>query len=177
MNSVSMAYAEKTRQSRTPDKRGRSAPDRLAVVAADVADAVNAAGGLIFDRASAGWRVAVYLESPGDDRPLRILGADAHPLTDDVRSEPEWPDTLVVAADVGERNTAARRFIAAACRCQGTDVAVWSEIRASEATTEIGRVDHRLSAAALAFKVHAMSAAGLTSHPVSPTESFRRRER
>lgn len=176
MNSMPAAYAVNARQSRTPDRRGRSAPELLAVVAADVADAVNAAGGLIFDRVSAGWRVAVYLESPGDDRPLRILGAGAHPLPGDSRNEPQWPDILLVAADVHERNTAARRFVAAACRSHGTKVAVWSEIRSSDTPTGIGWMDHRLSAAAQAFKVHAVRAAGLMP-PVSLTESFRRRER
>lgn len=63
MNTVAKACDDRLRQSRTPSKRGRPTPQKLAVLAADVADAVNAAGGLIFDRVSAGWRVEVYLEA------------------------------------------------------------------------------------------------------------------
>lgn len=159
-----------------PKERGRPEPDKLAVLAADVADAVNAAGGVIFDRVSAGWRVAVYLEAPGDDRPLRILGAEAHPLPGDLDDESEWPDFVLVAADVHGRNTDVRRFIATAVRSRRAAVAVWESDRPSEPEKSSGRVDHRLSTAAQAFKAHAICAAGLTSQ-VSPTESFRNRGR
>jgi hypothetical protein len=49
------------------------------VVTANVADAVMAIGGLIFDRAMAGWDVSVVVQADPDrgidDRPIRILGA------------------------------------------------------------------------------------------------------
>ncbi|MDT5253792.1 MAG: hypothetical protein QOH07_2746, partial [Mycobacterium sp.] len=48
------------------------------VVAANVTDAVMSIGGLIFDRAMAGWDVSVVVDADTargiDDRPIRILG-------------------------------------------------------------------------------------------------------
>jgi hypothetical protein len=145
MNVASEADGEKARHSHTANKRGRPAPNRLAVVAADVADAVNGAGGLIFDRVTAGWRVEVYLEEQGDERPLRILGVVSHPLPIASNDLTEWPDAVLVA---------------------------WKDDRSAGSDVLI---EHRLSAAAQAFKAQAMAAAGLTPL-TSPIETFRNRD-
>src|ERR1700739_2914666 len=47
---------------------------RLDVVAASAADVVQSAGGWLYDRAMAGWEVAVLLPHGGDTRSLRVLG-------------------------------------------------------------------------------------------------------
>jgi hypothetical protein len=51
---------------------------RFQVVAASIADAVLSIGGLIFDRAMAGWDVSVVVDGGSDrvidERPIRILG-------------------------------------------------------------------------------------------------------
>jgi hypothetical protein len=59
---------------------------RLHVVATNIADVVTSIGGLIFDRAMAGWDVAVAVEGNADDRAIRILGpqrivGDVHPVS------------------------------------------------------------------------------------------------
>ena len=71
------------------------------VFAADVADAVRSIGGLIFDRAMAGWDVSVVVDSHSgrdiDDRPIRILGA----RVSNGPARPQRAATLLaVAADV-----------------------------------------------------------------------------
>lgn len=47
---------------------------RLDVVASDVADIVQSAGGWLYDRIVAGWQVNVLLPPTSDARALRILG-------------------------------------------------------------------------------------------------------
>ena len=51
------------------------------VVAGNIADAVMSIGGLIFDRAMAGWDVSVvvaaHCDRDIDDRPIRILGGES----------------------------------------------------------------------------------------------------
>ena len=46
------------------------------MVAPSVADAVQFAGGWLFDHVMAGWDVTVAVSDPKDVRPLRILGAN-----------------------------------------------------------------------------------------------------
>ena len=78
---------------------------QLQVFAPNIADAVASVGGLIFDRAMAGWDVTVVVDgSDGgslegvDDRPIRILGARlAGP--DRVGTTP-CPQMLAIATDV-----------------------------------------------------------------------------
>jgi hypothetical protein len=47
---------------------------RLCVVARDVGELVDLAGGWICDRILAGWDVSVAVSEPRDLRPLQILG-------------------------------------------------------------------------------------------------------
>ena len=49
---------------------------RLDVVAPTVLDAVQYAGGWVYDRVMAGWDVTVLVANDDDVRPLKILGAD-----------------------------------------------------------------------------------------------------
>ena len=91
-------------RSTTSSRRARRDIDRyrLQVVAPSVADAVMSAGGLIFDRAMAGWDVTVVVDGRVDDLPLRILGARvgnlwAGPGRAGVAPRPQ---VLAVAADV-----------------------------------------------------------------------------
>ena len=50
---------------------------RIDVVNQSVAEAVRHAGGLIFDRSRAGWRVRVVIDDAANSRALSILGACA----------------------------------------------------------------------------------------------------
>jgi hypothetical protein len=144
----------------------------MTVYAGDAAEVVTAAGGLIFDRVGNGWHVDVYLAERADQRPLRILGADTHELSGGSDTAPaEWPDAIVVAAELNERDAQVRNHFGAASRRPDTEVAMWGGDWPISLGAGGGRVEHRLSYAAQAFKVYAMAAAGATP-PSVPTESF-----
>ena len=57
----------------------------LTVVAADAGDAVVGAGGWLFDRVRAGWKVSVVVPASCDVRPLEILGVRAYAVGRDAR--------------------------------------------------------------------------------------------
>jgi len=152
--------------------RGRATRHRLSVLADDVADAVLAAGGLIFDRVGAGWDVQVFLAARTDERALRILGVDARELTDGITSGNEWPDAIVVAAELYAHEARVRRYVGTASRQHGSEVTIWGGDWPATLDPGIGVVEHRLSTAAQAFKVHAMQAAGVSPR-VTSSERFR----
>jgi hypothetical protein len=156
--------------------RGRATRPRMTVLAGDAADVVAEAGGLIFDGVRAGWVVEVYLADSADQRPLRILGVDARELSDGIEPASEWPDAIVVAADLYAHEVRLRRFVGTASRQHCSEVAIWGGDWPATLEPGIGRVEHRLSAAAQAFKVHAMEAAGVAPR-LTPTESFHRGKR
>ncbi len=145
---------------------------RLTVLAADAIDAVTGAGGLIFDRASSGWDVDVYLAEPGGERPLRILGISSPGLLPDaLAGSIDCPDSLVIAGELYKADENVRRLFNAASRNRRTEVAIWGDGWPAELASGIGRVEHQLSTAARAFKAHSMHAAGVQSL-VQATESF-----
>ena len=145
---------------------------RLTVLAADAIDAVTNAGGLIFDRASSGWNVDVYLAEPGEERPLRILGVSSHGLLPGaLTGSTECPDALVIAGELYKVNSNVCRFFNAASRNHFTEVAMWGGKWPAELASGVGRVEHHLSLAARAFKAHSMDAAGVQPL-VEATESF-----
>jgi hypothetical protein len=57
---------------------------RLDVLGTDAADLVRSAGGWMFDRAMAGWRVDAWLLDTGELRPLQVLGVQGHRRKPDV---------------------------------------------------------------------------------------------
>jgi hypothetical protein len=153
-------------------ERGRATPHRLCVFADDAADAVTAAGGLIFDRVSAGWDVQVFLAERTDRRPLQILGVYARELAEGIESATVWPDAIVVAAELYAHQVRVRRYVGTASRQHLTEVAIWGGDWPATLDPGIGLVEHRLSLAARAFKVHAMAAAGVPPQLTS-SEPFR----
>lgn len=154
---------------------------QLDVVAASAADAVQYAGGWLFDRAMAGWTVNVLLadQHPADDpHPLQILGvrtAELRTSLASLLSRPERAAGLAVSADL----LASDGFdddvyqCTAATLCTGlTEVALWGAGWPDRLTGPGQRVEYRLSAAAKAFKGRALAAAGLPAVPVGPTETL-----
>ena len=128
---------------------------RLHVVATSVADAVTSIGGLIFDRAMAGWDVTVAVAGDIDgeaDRAIRILGAR-------VATAPR-PHVLAVASDVFVTNDPVRRLALAARKGNATEVLVWGRRRPPKLKGRFVPVRHRPSAAAQVFKSHALAARG-----------------
>jgi hypothetical protein len=154
-----------------PANRGRATPHQLLVVGADAADIVTGAGGLICDSVRAGLEVKVYLEVNGDERALRILGVRAGELPERFEFESEWPDAVLFTAGLHKRHQCVRRLVADAAKRRRADVGVWGGMWPVDGATGVG-IEHRLSTAARAFKVHAMLAIGKPAH-ISPTEPFR----
>jgi hypothetical protein len=150
---------------------------RLDVVAADVADVVRCAGGWLFDRAMAGWDVTVLVADHPDERPLQILGAqilDLEYALANVGNRPP-PQTLAVAADLFDCDPRVREGVRQALDQGATEVTVWGQTWPAELDDSIGLVQHRLSAAARAFKSHAFAAAALSPSTIEPIETFRSR--
>jgi hypothetical protein len=129
---------------------------RLQVIAPSIADAVMSAGGLIFDRAMAGWDVSVVVDGKigeVDDRPIRILGARLETLS-------SVPACLAVAADMLVKSEPVRRVVGAALNYRTTDVLLWGRQEAPGLKCRLAAVRHRPSAAAHVFKSHALAAGG-----------------
>jgi hypothetical protein len=118
------------------------------VVAANITDAVMSIGGLIFDRAMAGWDVSVVVDGGSDrvidDRPIRILGGRVAKRLEDGVGPLGRPHMLAVATDVMVKNQAVRRQVLAAGNLNCRFVAA----------------RHRPSAAAHVFKSQALVAGG-----------------
>jgi hypothetical protein len=150
---------------------------RLDVVAADVADVVRFAGGWLFDRAMAGWDVTVLVADHPDDRPLQILGAqivDLEYALATVGHRPP-PQTLAAAADLFDCDSRVREGVLQALDQGATEVTLWGQTWPTELDDSVGLVEHRLSAAARAFKAQALAAAAIRADPIGPTETFRSR--
>jgi hypothetical protein len=136
------------------------------VVAANVTDAVMSIGGLIFDRAMAGWDVSVVVDAETargiDDRPIRILGGKVTSLVGGPnRAEMlPRPHMLAVATDLMVKSEAVRRRVLAAGNDNATDVLLWGRHHPPERNCRFVPVRHRPSAAAQAFKSHALAAGG-----------------
>lgn len=138
------------------------------VFAADVADVVRSIGGLIFDRAMAGWDVSVVVGSDGDldfdDRPIRILGAR---VSNDPARPPRATTLLAVAGDVILKSDAVRRQVIAAGNDGATEVLLWGQGHPPSLNCKYVQVRHRPSAAAQVFKAHALAAGGvIAAQPV-----------
>jgi hypothetical protein len=150
---------------------------RLDVVAADVPDVVKFAGGWLFDRAMAGWDVTVLVADHPDERPLHILGAkivDLEYALATVGQHPP-PQTLAAAADLFGCDPRVRQGVVQALGQGATEVTLWGETWPAELDDSVGLVQHRLSAAAQAFKAQALAAAAMRRDSIGPIETFRSR--
>lgn len=148
---------------------------QLNVVASTTADVVRSAGGWLYDSARAGWDVNVLVADGGDPRPLSILGASALDLDGDflstVRSASRG-EALAVSADLLGANAQVRAEVVRALRRGFTEVTVWGTQWPAELGRQADSVQHRVSAAARAFKSHALVAADVSTDAVTPTEAL-----
>jgi hypothetical protein len=148
---------------------------RLDVVAADVVDVLKFAGGWLFDRAMAGWDVTVLLADHLDERPLQILGVRTVDLEYALASaglRPP-PQTLAAAADLLDCDSRVRQGVVQALDQGAIEVTWWGEAWATELDDSVGLVQHRLSAAAQAFKAQALAAAAMPVDSIGLVETFR----
>jgi hypothetical protein len=148
---------------------------RLDVVAADVADVVRFAGGWLFDRAMAGWDVTVLVADHPDERPLQILGAQIVDLEYALAGHRRPPQTLAAAADLFDCDSRVRQGVLQALDQGATEVTLWGQTWPAELDNSVGLVQHRLSAAAQAFKAQALAAAAIPPNSIDPIETFRSR--
>jgi hypothetical protein len=148
---------------------------RLDVVAADVADVVKFAGGWLFDRAMAGWDVTVLLADRPDDRPLQILGAQIVDLEYALASAGHRPppQTLAAASDLLGCDPRVRQGVLQALDQGAIEVTWWGEAWPVELDDGVGLVQHRLTAAAQAFKAQALAAAAVPGESIGVVETFR----
>ena len=154
----------------------REAPDEFGkyqfqVVARNIADAVVSIGGLIFDRAMAGWEVSVVvdgdIDGAVDDRPVRILGAHLAkrmPGPNYAAALPR-PHMLAVATDVMIKSDAVRRHVLALGNDGETDVLLWGRHHPTNFARTFVAARHQPSAAAHIFKSHALLAGGAQANP------------
>ncbi|MGA5544084.1 hypothetical protein ACPCIR_19685 [Mycobacterium sp. NPDC051198] len=139
----------------------RARPDKamqyeLNVVAADVTAVVSAIGGWLFDRAMAGWRVSVAADAGADERALRILGLKAVDLTGLwLPTEADAVAMTAIATDRFESGDHVRTV-----RRSGAGMVFFGAHGPDGLGEAVDRVQYRPSAAALAFKAHALAVAG-----------------
>jgi hypothetical protein len=148
---------------------------RLDVVANDVVDVVQFAGGWLFDRAMAGWDVTVLVADHPDARPLQILGTRVIDLEDAlaaVESRPR-PQALAAAADLFGCDSRVRQGVLQALDHGVTEVTLWGETWPAELDHSVGLVQHRLSMAAWTFKAQALAAAAVPHASIDYIETFR----
>jgi hypothetical protein len=145
------------------------------VVAANVADVVSFAGGWLVDRVMAGWDVTVLVDGSEDLRPIQILGADTLDLETALATWPErpLPHALAVSMELIGSDPRIRRGVQDALDHGTTEVTLWGDKWPTALDRTAGGVEHRLSAAARAFKAQALAALELPALAVGGVETFR----
>ena len=148
---------------------------QLNVIASTTADVVRSAGGWLYDSARAGWDVNVLVADGGDPRPLAILGATALDRDNDfaamVRSASRG-EALAVSADLLGADARVRDEILRVLKRGVTEVTVWGTGWPAGLGRQADSVQHRVSAAARAFKSHALVAAEVSTDTVTSTETL-----
>ncbi len=149
---------------------------RLDVVAAGAIDVAQAAGGWLYDRVMAGWEVTALVPHGCDTRPLQILGVRASDLDTKLASglavTGPVSQSLAVSA---EAFTADDRVLERVREARGhrlTEVVLWGDGWPLGVNRGMTRVQHVLSAAARAFKIQALMAAGVPCPSIDPTETL-----
>ncbi|KWX68455.1 hypothetical protein [Mycobacterium sp. NAZ190054] len=139
---------------------------RIVVLASAVAPVVGSVGGFLCDRARQGWDVSVLLTRPADTGPLAILGVSTRPPDADLEADidtvvGEIPAgaTLAVEAGMFDSDACVRHNVAKIATQGRVTVAVWGRPAApAELRHGFEPVAHQPSAAAAAFKTHALRA-------------------
>jgi hypothetical protein len=150
---------------------------QLIVIAPSGADVVQFTGGWLFDRRMAGWDVDVLVPDQDAARALQILGVrivDLHAGLASVVRGPERAAALAVGADLVAVDERIHQEVLEAVRSGLTEVALWGDSRPSKIGGRVDSTQYRLSAAARAYKGHALAAAGLTDLEVGHTERLYR---
>lgn len=134
---------------------------RLDVIGGSVPDVVENAGGWLFDRRMAGWDVTVLVPAEQNLHPLRILGVDSLPLglTRISFEQRPHPQGLAVAADLLTSDVRVRQAVIEVLEQGLPEIIVWGGPWPGSLVSSNREMHHELSAAARAFKHHAIIAA------------------
>jgi hypothetical protein len=151
---------------------------RMTAIAPSAAEAVQYAGGWLFDQVMAGWDVTVVTADDGDPRPLDILGVRARNFDAAFAAPLLGPCLRAIAlrTDLYHDDERVRRLVLAAAECGRAEIRLWGEGWPADFDGSGDPVSHRLSLAARAFKAQALAAADLPGAPTQETEVFRRGE-
>jgi hypothetical protein len=144
----------------------------LCVVARDVSELVDLAGGWMCDRTLAGWDVSVAVSEPRDLRPLQILGVTTVVTHQRFGSINDGTASIAVAPGIFENNDQIRGVVFQALNQGDIEVTFWGPSIPSDLHGQLDRRQHRLSGAARAFKTHALAAAAVPAAGISATEGL-----
>ena len=150
----------------------------MTAIAQSAAEAVQYAGGWLFDQVMAGWDVTVITAEDDDPRPLDILGVRARTF-DAVSAAPllgPCLQAIALRADLYHDDERVRRLVLAAAESGRAEIRLWGDVWPADFDGSDDPVTHRLSLAARAFKAQALAAADLRGAPAAETEVFRRGE-
>jgi hypothetical protein len=146
------------------DALARTAAHRLMVISPTPAEAVRHVGGWLFDHAAAGWVATVLTTGQADPRPLHILGARAHDLQDSLEQGPysRCLQAIAVHAGLYQSQARIRDLVDQACGYELDEILLWGGVPPGGPAKRHGHAGnpqpHYLSAAARAFKAHALAA-------------------
>lgn len=143
----------------------------MGVLAQSISDAVRCAGGLMFDRAAAGWDVTVYPPDDACPRAIQILGAKCGDLESLFSKDASLPTVLIVTASL-HANRRVEAFVAAALSLDSVKVLFTGVDSPRDGALDDAGI-YTLGHAAHAFKTCAAEAAGLRPAAVSRSENFR----
>ncbi|MFZ0904115.1 MAG: hypothetical protein WAN71_09605 [Mycobacterium sp.] len=147
---------------------------QLCVVAHDVGELVDFAGGWMCDRALAGWDLSVALPEPYDLRPLQIIGVTT--LLSHQRfaaiNDGDTTTSIAVTPGIVENNDHIRGVVLRALDQPAIEVTFWGPSIPSDLHGQLARRQYRLSGAARAFKAQALAAAAVPAAAISPTEDL-----
>jgi hypothetical protein len=147
---------------------------QLDVVTACVADAVSRAGGLMFDRRRAGWRVRVLTDDTANARALCVLGTYAE-SSGQLKVALNKPDrvfrTSVLPLDLFDHAPLGHGPEQHAEIESSEEFLLWGRRVNTELAEPLRPVRHELSAAARIFKAEALRCAGLDTR-VESWEEF-----
>ena len=130
----------------------------LDVVAVDTADAVRAAGGLMFDRIYEGWTTRVFVLEDLDPRPLHILGAHGlHYDSIDMLAPSKSRTALALSSAALDHSDEVYRNILTRLRRGCAEVTLWGD-PPQEMQQHLVAMEHRLTPAGRAFKASAWAA-------------------
>ena len=152
---------------------------RLTAIAPSTAEAVQSAGGWLFDQVMAGWDVTVVTADQADPRPLHILGVRARDLDSLFATTAVLGPCLqavAVRSELYDADERVRRLVLTAAESGTTDIRLWGDLWPSDFDGAADPVSHRLSLAARAFKAQALAVADLAEKSSADTEVFRRGE-